>query len=107
MAAKAGDLAQAPWDPALLSSQEEWELVKLLGSFPDAVELAGRTKDPSVVAGHTYDLAKAFSKFYHDHPVLTVDDKKVAAGRLRLSLAVGRVLQNAFELLNIPFLRSM
>jgi arginyl-tRNA synthetase len=107
MAAKAGDLAQAPWDPALVASQEEWDLVKLLGQFPEAVEGAGRAKDPSVVAGFTYDLAKAYSKFYHDHPVLVAEDPKVAAGRLRLSLAVLQVLKNAFELMNIPFLRSM
>lgn len=107
MEAKAGDLLNAPWDPALLSSQEEWELVKLLGSFPDAVEASGLAKDPSIVAGHLYDLAKAYSKFYHDHPVLAAEDPRVAAGRLRLSRAVLQVLKNAFELLNIPFLRSM
>jgi len=107
MAAKAGDLAQAPWDPALVASQEEWDLVKLLGQFPEAVEGAGLAKDPSIVAGFTYDLAKAYSKFYHDHPVLVAEDPKVAAGRLRLSLAVLQVLKNAFELMNIPFLRSM
>lgn len=107
MEAKAGDRASAPWDASLLSSQEEWDLVKLLGGFPDAVEASGVTKDPSVVAGYLYDLAKAFSKFYHDHPVLNAEDPKVAAGRLRLSLAVLQVLKNAFELLNIPFLRSM
>jgi arginyl-tRNA synthetase len=107
MLAKAGDAVDGPWDPALLSSQEEWELVKLLGQFPDAVEAAGLAKDPSVVAGFTYDLAKAYSKFYHDHPVLTAGDPKVVAGRLRLSRAVLQVLKNAFQLLNIPFLRTM
>jgi arginyl-tRNA synthetase len=107
MLAKAGDAIEGPWDPALLSSQEEWELVKLLGQFPDAVEASGRTKDPSVVAGFTYDLAKAYAKFYHDHPVLTAEDPKVVSGRLRLSRAVLQVLKNAFQLLNIPFLRTM
>lgn len=107
MAAKAGEKTGAPWDPALLSTQEEWDLVKLLAQFPDAVEAAGTARDPSLVAGHLYDLAKAYSKFYHDHPVLNAEDPKVAAGRLRLSLAVLQVLKNSFELLNIPFLRSM
>jgi arginyl-tRNA synthetase len=52
MEAKAGDLGSQPWAPERLTSQEEWDLVKLLGQFPDSVELAGRTKDPSVVAGY-------------------------------------------------------
>lgn len=107
MAAKAGPLVDAPWDPALLSSQEEWELVKLLGRFPETVEAAGRAKDPSIVAAFAYDLAKAYSKFYHDHPVLVADNPQVAAGRLRLSRAVLQTLKNTFELLNIPFLRTM
>jgi arginyl-tRNA synthetase len=107
MLAKAGDAVRAPWDPALLSTQDEWELVKLLDRFPEAVEEAGRDKDPSVVAGFAYDLTKIFSRFYHDSPVLNASDPKLAAGRLRLSQAVLQVLKNTFQLLNIPFLRSM
>lgn len=105
--AKALEGAEASWDPALLTSQDEWELVKLLGRFPDTVEEAGLTKDPSAVAGFTYELAKVYSKFYHDSPVLNAEDPRLAAGRLRLSRAVLQVLMNAFQLMNIPFLRSM
>ena len=105
-------LAKAPavdgeWDPCLLSSQDEWELVKLLSRFPEAVEESGRSKDPSVVAGFAYDLAKTYSKFYHDSPVLTAEDPRLVAGRLRLSRAVLQVLMNSFRLMNIPFLRAM
>ena len=107
MLTKAGDSVAAEWDPALLSTQEEWELVKLLGEFPDAVESSGLSRDPSVVAGFTYNLAKAYSKFYHDHPVLNAENPSLATGRLQLSRAVLQVLKNAFELMNIPFLRSM
>lgn len=107
MLAKVTGEEAAGWDASLLSTQEEWELVKLAGRFPDAVEDAARTKDPSVVAVFTYELGKAFSKFYHDHPVLGAADPKLVAGRLTLSRAVLTVLKNAFALLNIPFLRSM
>ena len=99
--------AEGQWDPCLLSSQDEWELVKLLSRFPEAVEESGRSKDPSVVAGFAYDLAKTYSKFYHDSPVLTAEDPRLVAGRLRLSRAVLQVLMNSFRLMNIPFLRAM
>jgi len=107
MLAKAGSDDAGPWDAALLSSQEEWELIKLVGRFPDTVEESARAKDPSVVAVFAYELGKAFSKFYHDHQVLGAGDPLLVAGRLKLSRAVLTVLKNAFELLNIPFLRSM
>jgi len=81
--------------------------VKLLSRFPEVVEDAGRSKDPSVVAGFAYDLAKVYSKFYHDSPVLNAPDPLLVAGRLRLCRAVLQVLKNTFELMNIPFLRSM
>ena len=107
MLAKVTNEETVPWEAALLSSQEEWELVKLLGRFPDTVEEAARAKDPSLVAAFAYELGKAFSKFYHDKPVLGAGGPQLVAGRLRLSRAVLAVLKHAFELLNIPFLRSM
>jgi len=107
MLAKVSNEDSGVWDAALLSSQEEWELVKLVGAFPDTVEAAARAKDPSVVAAFAYDLGKAFSKFYHDYPVLNAGEPVLVAGRLKLSRAVLVVLKHAFELLNIPFLRSM
>jgi arginyl-tRNA synthetase len=100
-------LLTAPWDASILTNAEEWELIKLVGRFPDVVEESARLKDPSVVAVFTYELAKAFSKFYHDHKIIKAEDVLVAASRLRLAQAVLQVLRNAFELLNIPFLRSM
>jgi arginyl-tRNA synthetase len=107
MLAKVTSEDSGAWDAALLSSQEEWELVKLLGQFPDTVEEAARAKDPSVVAAFAYELGKAFSKFYHDRPVLSAGEPQLVAGRLQLSRGVLAVLKHAFELLNIPFLRSM
>jgi len=107
MLAKAGEGTEKDWDPALLASQDEWELVKLLARYPEAVEAAALTKDPSVIAGFAYDLAKIYSKFYHDSPVLTAENPRLVAGRLRLSRAVLQVMKNTFQLMNIPFLRSM
>jgi len=107
MLAKAENVDEKTWDPGLLASQDEWELVKLLSRFPEAIEDSGRSKDPSVVAAFAYELAKTYSKFYHDSPVLTATDPRLVAGRLRLSRAVLQVLMNSFRLMNIPFLRSM
>jgi len=104
---KANDLPQGGWTADKITSTEEWDLVKLISGFPEVVARSGTTKDPSLVAGFAYDLAKAYARFYHDHPVLTADDAEVTQGRLALSRAVLLVLKNAFDLMNIPFLRTM
>ena len=96
----------AEFRPECLTTEIEWELVKLIADFSQMVERGALSKDPSLVAAYLYDVAKAFSRFYHDCPILTAE-AEVSASRLALSEAVLTVLKNGFELLNIPFLRSM
>ncbi|MGP1588210.1 MAG: arginine--tRNA ligase [Treponemataceae bacterium] len=92
---------------ALLNADIEWELVKLLGKFPEIVEKAARTLDPSGIAIYLYDVSKTFSRFYHDCPIATAQDKKLAGARLALAKATLQVLENGFYLVLIPFLETM
>ena len=91
----------------LLEGPEEWELVKLLANYPELVRQSGAALDPSLLAFFAYDLAKSFSKFYHDQPVLNAPDPGLVRERVKLCAAVLQVLKNVFDLLNIPYLRSM
>ncbi|PKL25438.1 MAG: arginine--tRNA ligase [Spirochaetae bacterium HGW-Spirochaetae-3] len=93
--------------PELLTADSEWELVRLVATYPEAVEQAGAEYNPAIIAAHLYATAAAFSKFYHDEPILTCDDPDLAATRLALSEAVLVVLKNGLELLCIPFLEAM
>ena len=93
--------------PQLLTVSEEWEIAKLLADYPARVKQAAADLSPSVVAGYAYDLAKMFNKYYHDNPVLHNEDPNLVVSRVELVRAVERVLQNAFELLGIPFLERM
>ena len=92
---------------ACLTSEIEWELIKLLGKFPQVVEKAARNMDPSGIAVYLYDVAKTFSRFYHDCPIITADDKKLAGARLALAQCVRTVLQNGLNLILVPFLEKM
>lgn len=94
-------------DYSVLSSDAEWELVKNLSSFPGAVRSAASDLNPSAVACHLYDTAKSFSRFYHDCPILGVDDKVLTISRIELTRSALQVLKNGFELVNIPFLSKM
>ena len=91
----------------LLSQDAEWELVKTLASYNDAVAAAAAGMDPSLVAAYLYDLAKAFSRFYHDCPILSAEEAELAAARLALCRAVLAVLKDALYLTCIPFLEVM
>lgn len=95
------------WTPSKLNQDQEWDLVKFLHQFPTVVATAARDKSPAVLASFAYDLAKSFSRFYHDLSVLGGDDNDLKVSRLQLSRAVLQVMQNCFSFLNIPFLRSM
>lgn len=100
---------QAAFEKAceLLQSDAEWDLIKLIGSFPRVLQKASEALDSASIAGYAYDTAKAFGKFYHDCPIVNADNADCAAARLTLTLAVLTVLKNALNLILVPFLEVM
>ena len=110
MLGKAEAASKTVTDPsawALLISDPEWELLKELSSYDEAVSSAAENMDPSLVGTYLYDLSKAFSRFYHDCPVLEAETPSLSGARLDLSRAVLKIVKNAFSLICIPFLESM
>jgi arginyl-tRNA synthetase len=91
----------------LLVSDPEWELVKALAAYPQAVSDAAADLDPSRLAAYLYELSKCFSRFYHDCPILNAENPDLSSARLGLSRAVLRVLKDALNLICVPFLEAM
>lgn len=100
-----------PAEPAeaaeLLSSEYEWELVKLLGGLPDIIVKAAENLDPSLIAGYLYDVAKSFSRFYHECPIIAASYPALSRARLTLAVCTRTVLKNAMQLILVPFLETM
>jgi arginyl-tRNA synthetase len=71
------------------------------------VAAAAAGMDPSLLAAYLYELARGFSRFYHDCPILSAEDRDLAEARLALCRAVLLVLQDALNLVCIPFLEVM
>jgi len=94
-------------DFSLLVSDPEWDLIKIIAVYPASVSTASANLDPSHLAGYLYELSKAFSRFYHECPILNCEDKELSNARLELSRAVMLVLKDAFNLTCIPFLEVM
>ncbi|KGE73863.1 arginine--tRNA ligase [Spirochaeta lutea] len=92
---------------AVLTEEVEWELVKLIGSFPGIVSQAGMEYNPASMTGYLYELAKTFSRFYHDHPMLNAPVPELVQARVALAGAVLQVLKSGMNLINVPFLSSM
>ena len=93
--------------PEKLSSAQERRLIKSVLAYPDRVRKAAVEMDPSVLTEYLYDLAKTFSRFYHDYPVLNAEDKETGVARLKLVKAVLEVMKKAFYLTGIPYLKKM
>jgi len=104
---ESGTGSEEPADYSLLVSDSEWDVVKLLAAYPAAVSEAAGSLDPSHLTGFLYELSKAFSRFYHDCPILNCEDAALSRARLELSRAVMLVLRDAFNLVCIPFLEVM
>ena len=81
--------------------QEEVELIKALAEYPAVVRTAGEQFAPSVIAAYTYDLAKQFNGYYHDHSILKEENEAVRSLRLKLAAEVARVIRSAMALLGI------
>lgn len=93
----------------LLCHDAEWELVKMLEQYPKVLLKAAQNLDPSQLAGYLYDVAKAFSRFYHECPTLALiqENRDLAAARLCLVTCTRQVLENGLELILVPFLETM
>ena len=99
-------------DPALLTDDHEWDLVRRIAEFPRAVERACDENEPSLVSNYLYDLAREF-RGYHTAGgrdaalrVLTENDELKAA-RLGLVRAVQRTLATGLRLLGIEPVERM
>ena len=94
-------------DYSVLIHDAEWELVKTLELYPKMVQKAAENLDPSNIANYLYDVAKSFSRFYHDCPIINAEKPEQKAPRLALAQSTLVVLKNAMELILVPFLENM
>lgn len=85
--------------PTVSVSDEVTGVEKLLYRFPEIVERACQEYAPHHIATYLYDLASAFSSYYVDHQVVSVEAN--SPYRVALTTAVGQVLKNGLNLLGI------
>jgi len=88
------------FDPALLASPAEIDLIRMLLEFPEQVESCALAYEPHRLAEYLQGAATAFHRFYHECRVVT-DDKPLTRSRLALCRASQIVLGNGCDVLGI------
>jgi arginyl-tRNA synthetase len=94
-------------DGGRLGNIEELLLLKMLIQFPEEVASGIAEYNPSRVAAHVFNTAKAFNQFYNKHAVLQAGSHELTAARLALIRATAVVLKRGLNLLGIDVLENM
>lgn len=105
-AADDGIVLETVCDTVAISDSEKY-IIQYLSSFAEVLGEASRTFSPALIANYCYDLAKEFSRFYHDCPILREENADVRNFRLVLCRTISKVLVNAMSLLGIELPNKM
>jgi arginyl-tRNA synthetase len=97
------DLARLGTDPPLpsLEKPDERNLALQLARFHDALTIAAEEFKPNHLTSYLWDLAKSYSGFFQNCPVLKAETPELRQGRLLLCDVTARVIQRGLELLGI------
>jgi len=92
------------FDPALLDTPRESELIALLAAYPGILSAAADLREPHRVARYLEDLASGYHKFYDSVRVLPRGDEETGpatVARLWLCAATRQVLANGLAVLAV------
>ena len=91
----------------VITHPAERSLCMQLLRFEDALATAAAEYLPHYITGYLWDLAKSFSGFFENCPVLTADSTELRDSRLLLVDLCGRVIRQALDLLGIRTVERM
>lgn len=85
----------------------ERDLLLKIALSGEAFGLAYRDKAPNIVCENAYQIASAFSKFYHDNHILTEEDEEKKNAWLNICAAAKTVLEKHLDVLGIEPVEKM
>ncbi len=104
---KVGEEVTGEVDYGKLNSKEEFELVKELASFENAINNAIEKLQPSIVTRYCIEVAKAFNKFYNAHNIANSEDEATKNARINLVKSTLQVLKNGLSLIGLEVVDKM
>jgi len=84
-----------------ITSEKEFDLLKKLGEFPQAVAEAAQKRIPHRITNYIYDLASTLHSFYNAEKVLDPENTEKSRARLGLMKATQVTLQNALTIIGV------
>ncbi|MBF0117251.1 MAG: arginine--tRNA ligase [Desulfobacterales bacterium] len=95
--------ANIVWDEnrvALLNTEEDVKIIKLLARFPEVVRIAAECMEPHRITFYLMELASSFHNYYNKHKVLS-EDLTLSNTRLYLMITIKKVIRNGLSLLGV------
>jgi arginyl-tRNA synthetase len=91
----------------LLNSKFEKNLSTRAFQYPGVLKRAGEGMDCSILVDYLLNLAKDFSRFYRECPVLNADNEELKKARLAISMRVRDLLADGLNTLTIKVPEAM
>ncbi|MDP1725308.1 MAG: arginine--tRNA ligase [Bacteroidota bacterium] len=96
------------FDPkAVVLSKVEKELLVKMYQYPLVIAEAAKDLSPGVLCNYVFELAKIYSLFYHDHPIIKEPNPDQKTMRLFSCELTARIIKSAFGLLGIQVPEKM
>ncbi len=96
-----------PCSESVITAGEERDLLLTLSQFPEKVQEALRTYEPSVITRYVIDICSSFNRFYHECKILNAEDEGVRSFRIRLTKVTNQILGDSLHLICIKTPRKI
>ncbi|UFT98979.1 arginine--tRNA ligase [Radiobacillus kanasensis] len=89
------------FDPKLLDTEKEIDLLKRLGEFTQVVMDAAENRTPHRITQYLFDLASSLHSFYNAEKVLNPENEELTKARVALMQAVKITIANGLRLIGV------
>ena len=83
------------------SGTEIWSLVMLSQQLDEVIGQCRNSAEPANLAKYTFSLARQFSRFYHDHRIITEQDEVRRGVLIAITKLIRKQLTSALKILGI------
>jgi arginyl-tRNA synthetase len=103
---KAKGIKKNKVDYSKLKDLAEHQLIVKLAFFPEIVERAGKTYDPSHIAKYLFELAQLFNDYYHNTSIIK-SEAEIMSARIQLASNISQTIKNGLALLGIEAIEEI